>query len=85
MSGGAADTVEQAVQAKLDCYVTGEPVHYALQLTRDLASNVIFLGHYHSEKLGVQALGKLLEQRFGVDAIFLDVQAFTAHNELQFR
>lgn len=83
VSGGAADTVEQAAQAKLDCYVTGEPVHYALQLTRDLASNVVFLGHYHSEKLGVQALGKLLHQRFGVEAVFLDVQAFTAHNELQ--
>jgi len=30
-------------------------------------------------------LGKLLQQRFGVEAVFLDVQAFTAHNELQLR
>ena len=65
--------------------MTGEPVHFALQLNRDLASNVVFLGHYHSEKLGVQALGRLLQQRFGVETVFVDVQAFIAHNEVQLR
>lgn len=80
VSGGAGDMVGEAAKHKLDCYVTGEAVHHAYQLTRELAANVIFLGHYHSEKLGVQALGELLTQKFGVESVFLEIAAFDATN-----
>jgi dinuclear metal center YbgI/SA1388 family protein len=78
VSGGAADSAEQAAAAKLDCFVTGEPAHFSFQLARELETNVVFLGHYHSEKLGVQALGKLLTAKLGVECEFMDVGAFSA-------
>jgi dinuclear metal center YbgI/SA1388 family protein len=78
VSGGAGDMIGQASQLGLDCYVTGEPVHFAYQLARELASNVVFLGHYHSEKPGVQALGRWLERAFSVETVFLDIGAFSA-------
>jgi dinuclear metal center YbgI/SA1388 family protein len=78
VSGGAGDMIEQAVVAGLDCYVTGEPVHFSYQLSREVAANVIFLGHYHSEQLGVQALGRLLTERLGLESVFLPIGAFTA-------
>jgi putative NIF3 family GTP cyclohydrolase 1 type 2 len=34
---------------------------------------VIYAGHYHTEKLGVQALGKLLEKQFNIETTFLDI------------
>jgi putative NIF3 family GTP cyclohydrolase 1 type 2 len=78
VSGGAGDMMEQATQAGLDCYVTGEPVHHNYQLARELGANVIYLGHYHSEHLGVRALGDLLSEHLGLECTFLDIGAFTA-------
>jgi dinuclear metal center YbgI/SA1388 family protein len=80
VSGGAGDMVEQAADARLDCYVTGEPVHFSFQLSRELGANVIFLGHYHSETLGVRALGRLLTEKLGVESVFLEIDAFAAGN-----
>lgn len=37
------------------------------------ASILLALANYNSEKLGVQALGELLQARFGVTAFFCDV------------
>lgn len=82
VSGGAGDMIEQSAAAKLDCCITGEPVHFAYQLARDLGSNVLFLGHYHSEKLGVQALGKLLTDELGVQSVFLDIGSMSARQSV---
>lgn len=78
VSGGAGDMIDQAAMAKLDCYVTGEPIHFGYQLSRELGSNVVYLGHYHSEKLGVQALGRMLTEKLGIESVFLEIGAFTA-------
>ena len=78
VSGGAGDMIEQAAIAKLDCYVTGEPAHFTYQLAREVGANVVYLGHYHSETLGVQALGSLLHERLGIESVFLDIGAFSA-------
>ena len=78
VSGGAGDMIEQATAAGLDCYITGEPMHFCYQLSRELGGNVIFLGHYHSEQLGVQALGRLLTEKLGLVSVFLEIGAFTA-------
>jgi dinuclear metal center YbgI/SA1388 family protein len=78
VSGGAGDMIDQAADARLDCYITGEPMHFGYQLSRELGSNVIYLGHYHSEKLGVQAIGRLLTEKLGVESVFLEIGAFSA-------
>jgi len=75
ISGGAADDVTQAARAGLDAYITGEPAHCTFQLTRELHANMICLGHYSSETLGVRAVGQRLTERFGVENVFLDIAA----------
>jgi dinuclear metal center YbgI/SA1388 family protein len=73
VSGGAGDIIEEAISKNVDCYVTGEPRHEQYHLAKEAGLNVIYCGHYHSEKAGVLAIGKLLEKKFGIETIFLDV------------
>lgn len=72
-SGGAAQDVDQAIAAGLDCYVTGETSHSAYLLARDGGINVICAGHYATETLGVRALGNELADRFGLETLFVDL------------
>ncbi|MBN2188222.1 MAG: Nif3-like dinuclear metal center hexameric protein [Chitinispirillaceae bacterium] len=73
VSGRAGDILAEAVGKDLDCFITGEPKHEQYHLAKDAHINVIYCGHYHSEKAGVQALGRLIEKRFGVTCVFLDI------------
>lgn len=73
ISGGAAEDLGQAIDEHLDLYITGEPVHYNYHQAKEAKINVLYLGHYESEILGVTALGKLLQKQFKLDCVFLDV------------
>jgi dinuclear metal center YbgI/SA1388 family protein len=73
LSGRATDILAEAVRKGLDCFVTGEPIHEHHHLAREGGINVIYCGHYYSEKVGVQAIGKLIEKKFGVECVFLDI------------
>lgn len=73
VSGGAAEELGEAIEKGLDCYVTGEPGHICHHLALEAGINVIFAGHYHTEKPGVQAIGKWLSKRFGLETVFLDL------------
>lgn len=55
------------------CFITGEPKHTHYHLAQEAGLNVIYGGHYHSETLGVKALGEVLEQEFGIESVFLDI------------
>ena len=73
ISGGAAEDLQQAIDEQLDLYITGEPAHYNHHQAKEAGINVLYLGHYESEKLGVSALGKVLEKKFKVQCVFLDI------------
>jgi dinuclear metal center YbgI/SA1388 family protein len=72
VSGGGSSTLREAVDRGLDCFVTGEGRHEDHHLALEGEINVLYLGHYHSETLGVRAVGQELEQRFGVEVGFID-------------
>jgi len=36
--------------------------------------NFIAAGHYHTEMVGVQALQKVVEEEWGVETVWLDVE-----------
>lgn len=72
VSGGAGDMFRQAVAEGLDAYVTGE---MALQDYNALLAEPIRFaaaGHYATERFGVQAVGRHLAERFGLDCEFID-------------
>jgi len=73
VSGGGSDALGEAIEKKLDCFITGESTHENYHAAREAGINVIYAGHYHTEKGGVIAMGKQIEQKFGIETCFLDL------------
>ncbi|MBN1308934.1 MAG: Nif3-like dinuclear metal center hexameric protein [Chitinispirillaceae bacterium] len=73
VSGGGAGELAEAVDKGIDCYVTGEPSHENYHVAREAGINVVYAGHYHTEKAGVQEIGRLIATTFGIETEFLDV------------
>ena len=75
ITGGAGSPayVTEAAARGCDTYLTGDLGEPAPAVAAELSINLIGAGHYNTEKLGVQALGRLLEERFGVSSVFVDV------------
>ena len=73
VSGGGLSMLEQAIDAGYDLYITGEPKHSAYWTAKEAGINVIFAGHYTTETLGVKALGAHLQEKFGLDTVFIDL------------
>jgi dinuclear metal center YbgI/SA1388 family protein len=72
VSGAGGSTFTEAAEAGVDCFVTGEASHQIFHEAREGGVNVVLLGHYLSETIGVRALGGEASARFGVPAIFID-------------
>jgi dinuclear metal center YbgI/SA1388 family protein len=73
ISGGGTAALPEAIEKKIDLFVTGEPDHANHHLALEGKINVVYGGHYHTEKPGVIALGGFLSKKFGIEAVFLDV------------
>ncbi len=73
ISGGAHREILRAVEAGVDCFITGsfdEPVwHIALEEK----IHFFAMGHAHTEKAGPRALGNYLEKKFRIVHKFLDI------------
>ncbi len=72
VSGGGGGSLQEAADKGIDCFVTGEGRHENHHAALESRVNVIYLGHYHSETAGVQAVGRELEFKFDVTCTFLD-------------
>ena len=72
ISGGAADDVFQAMEAGLDCYVTGECRHELYHTLKESGMNMVCGGHYQSEVFGVKAVGRFLNKEYGLETVFID-------------
>jgi dinuclear metal center YbgI/SA1388 family protein len=75
ISGGAGDIPHllEARESGCDTFVTGVMFEQSVSIAREARLNVIALGHYNSEKLGVIAIGDALASKFAIEAIHLDV------------
>ena len=73
VSGAAAGHFEEAIAAGLDAFITGEPAERVMAQAYEAGVHFIAAGHYATETFGVRRLGEILEQRFGVRHVFLDV------------
>ena len=72
VSGGAYSLLPQALAQKLDLYITGAWDEPAYEWCREGHINCVALGHYPSEKCGVQALMELTAKQFQVQTEFID-------------
>ena len=73
-SGGGAsvETLREAVTLGLDTLIVGEGPHWTTVDAPELGLVIVYAGHYATETLGVQALGRLVEREFGVPWTFVE-------------
>ena len=72
-TGAAPGSLSEAAARGCDAFLTGETAEGTQALAREEGANFIAAGHYNTERLGVQALGDLLRERFGVETFFIEV------------
>lgn len=72
ISGAGGDDVDQAIEAGLDCYITGEVPHQVYHTCLEEKMTLIAGGHYQSEVFGVKAVGRMLKAEFGIESVFID-------------
>ena len=73
VSGGGAGHLEEAIEAGLDAFLTGEPREHVMSLAREAGIHFIAAGHYATETFGVRALGDWLAGRFGIRHVWIDI------------
>jgi dinuclear metal center YbgI/SA1388 family protein len=73
VSGGGAGWLEEAIDAGLDAFLTGEPREHVMALAREAGIHFIAAGHYATETFGVRALGDWLAERFGIRHVWIDI------------
>lgn len=72
ITGGAGGEARSAIEAGLDAFVTGEGAHHNYFDAEEGGINLYLGGHYATEVWGVRALGRHLEERFGLPWTFID-------------
>lgn len=73
VSGGAQREFYAAIVEGLDAYVTGEVSEWVMNVSREAKVHYLAAGHYATERVGIRALGEHLQEKFGVEAEFIDV------------
>ena len=72
-SGGASSLIPQVAAAGFNTYFSGETSHSHYHDAKDYGLNVIYSGHYATETVGLKALARHLETKFGLQTVFLDL------------
>lgn len=72
-TGAAQGYIEQAVAAGADAYISGEISEPTVHSAREHGIHYFSAGHHATERYGVQALGRLLAQRFDLQHQFIDI------------
>jgi len=73
VSGFAVDLIDEVGMAGYDTFITGETQHAYFHHASEWGINIIYGGHYGTETLGLKALARHLEEKFGLETIFIDV------------
>jgi dinuclear metal center YbgI/SA1388 family protein len=72
VTGGAAGELTAARLMGIDTFITGEGAHHNYFDAEEGGINLLLGGHYATETWGVKALGRHLEERFGLPWTFID-------------
>ncbi|WP_017904286.1 Nif3-like dinuclear metal center hexameric protein [Pseudomonas asplenii] len=71
-TGGGQGYIDQAVQAGVDLYLSGEASEQTFHSAQENGISFIAAGHHATERYGVQALGEYLARRFALEHLFID-------------
>jgi dinuclear metal center YbgI/SA1388 family protein len=73
ISGAGSSLIPDAIKKKVDLFITGEAYSWHYYDAKEGGLNVIIAGHYKTETSGVKAIGELLERKFEVKTVFIDL------------
>jgi dinuclear metal center YbgI/SA1388 family protein len=71
VTGSGADFFDQAVEADVDLFVTGEGKQQLYHEAREAGVNVVLAGHYATETFGVRALQDVVAD-WGLETTYVD-------------
>lgn len=77
VSGGAAPQpakIQDMIDEGIDCYITGETKESTRELMKEAGISFIGGGHYYTEKLGILALQERVDEKLGVETLFIDLE-----------
>jgi dinuclear metal center YbgI/SA1388 family protein len=73
VSGAAGGSLTDAIDLRLDAFLTGEPKEHVMAQARESGIHFVAAGHYATETFGIRRLGELVAERFGVRHVFADI------------
>jgi dinuclear metal center YbgI/SA1388 family protein len=73
ISGAASPDFKIAAELGADAFLTGDLREDHVRSIEETGLNFINAGHYNTEKLGVQNLGRLIARKFKVSVEYIDV------------
>lgn len=72
-TGAAQDYIDQAADRGFDVFISGEVSENTFHYARECGIHYIAAGHHATERYGVQALGQLVADQFGLQHQFIDI------------
>ncbi|OHD20550.1 MAG: Nif3-like dinuclear metal center hexameric protein, partial [Spirochaetes bacterium GWC1_27_15] len=73
VSGGGGSCFDEAIQKKVDLFITGDAEHTLYHMAAENKINLLFAGHYFTETFGIKAIQKKIEEEFNIYTIFCDI------------
>ncbi len=73
VSGGATREVTQAIDQKIDLYITGDVSHEIYNTCLERNINMVSAGHYFTETFGPRLLAEKLNNEKNIETVFIDV------------
>ncbi|MFT5548663.1 MAG: dinuclear metal center YbgI/SA1388 family protein [Gammaproteobacteria bacterium] len=72
-TGAAQGYIDQAVDRGFDVFISGEVSEHTFHYAKECGIHYIAAGHHATERYGVQALGSLIAETFGLKHQFIDI------------
>lgn len=72
-SGGAQNSIDFALKWQADLYISGEVSEQTTHIAKEGGIHYFAAGHHATERLGIQALGEHLAEKFGLNCHFVDI------------
>lgn len=72
-TGAAQGYIEQAADAGVDMYISGEISEPTVHIARERGIHYIAAGHHATERYGVQALGEHVADQLSIDHSFIEI------------
>ncbi|MGR6981398.1 Nif3-like dinuclear metal center hexameric protein [Testudinibacter sp. P27/CKL/0425] len=73
-TGGGQDYLDLAAAQGLDAFISGEISERTTHSAREQGIHFFAAGHHATERCGIQKLGEWLQQHYGLEVLFKDIE-----------